>query len=169
MIYIVVKILQRNWAVKTSYQLGKDERIEYWLAQFKLKRKIEILVNDSIKVPLTYGIIRLRIILQSSILKDDELLKYVIIHEMTHIKKFDIVFNHLKNLIVSLHWYNFFVLVAARYAEDDIEALCDKLVICRVGDTAQHRKEYCLSMLKLLEQKEGEDKEGLKLHQQLKG
>ena len=48
--------------------------------------------------------------------------------------------------------------------EDDIEVLCDKLVIQRVGDTVNNRKEYCISMLKLIEQKEYTKRVVLKLH-----
>ncbi|MGL5439228.1 MAG: M56 family metallopeptidase [Filifactoraceae bacterium] len=65
---------------------------------------------------------------------DDELLKFVLIHELTHIKRFDMVFTHIKNLVACLQWYNLFILVAFRYTEDDIEVLCDKLVIERIGD-----------------------------------
>ena len=83
---------------------------------------------------------------------------------MIHIKKFDIVFTHIKNLIACLHWYNPFILVASRYMEDDLELLCDKLVIQRVGDTIKNRKEYCLSMLRFVELKEIQEKSVLKLH-----
>lgn len=70
------------------------------------------------------------------------------------IKKIDIVFSHIKNLITCLYWYNIFIIVASRYMEDDFEILCDKLVIQKVGDANIHRKEYCLSLLKLMEEKD---------------
>ncbi|HFR3882759.1 TPA: M56 family metallopeptidase, partial [Streptococcus suis] len=150
--------------MKNSISVENDKRVIEALNLFKLKRKINILVNDKIKVPITYGVIRPKIILQSHILEDDELLKCVLIHELTHIKKFDIVFNHIKNLIACVYWYNIFILIASRYMEDDIEVLCDKLVIQRVGDTVNNRKEYCISMLKLIEQKEYTKRVVLKLH-----
>ncbi|EJP23350.1 peptidase, M56 domain protein [Peptostreptococcaceae bacterium AS15] len=131
---------------------------------FNLKRKVQVFINDNISTPITYGVIHPKIILQSHIFEDEELLKFVLIHEMTHIKKFDIVFNHIKNLITCLHWFNIFVLIASRYIEDDIEVLCDKLVIQKVGDTMQNRKQYCLSMLKLIEQKEKKREIVLKMH-----
>jgi len=102
-------------------------------------------------------------VLQSYIFEDEELLKYVLIHELTHIKKFDIAFSHLKNLIMCINWYNPFILGAAKYIEDDIEMLCDKLVIKKVGDTGEHRKEYCMAMLKLTERNEN-SRFVLKLH-----
>ena len=101
--------------------------------------------------------------LQSYIFENEELLKYVLIHELTHIKKFDIAFSHLKNLIMCINWYNPFILGAAKYIEDDIEILCDKLVIKKVGDTGEHRKEYCMAMLKLTERNEN-SRFVLKLH-----
>ncbi|HEL1830662.1 TPA: M56 family metallopeptidase [Streptococcus suis] len=164
LIYVITQIIQRNKAMKNSISVENDKRVIEALNLFKLKRKINILVNDKIKVPITYGVIRPKIILQSHILEDDELLKCVLIHELTHIKKFDIVFNHIKNLIACVYWYNIFILIASRYMEDDIEVLCDKLVIQRVGDTVNNRKEYCISMLKLIEQKEYTKRVVLKLH-----
>ena len=162
--YVIVQLIKRNKAMKNSILMEQNKQIKKYIDLFNLKRKVQVFINDNISTPITYGVIHPKIILQSHILKDEELLKFVLIHEMTHIKKFDIVFNHIKNLITCLHWFNIFILVASRYIEDDIEVLCDKLVIQKVGDTMQNRKDYCLSMLKLIEQKEIEKETALKLH-----
>ena len=163
-IYCVTQIVKYNMIMKNSIIVENNIKIKESFRLFNLRREVTVLVNDNIKVPITYGVIRPKIILQTPILKDDELMKYVLIHELTHIKKFDILFNHVKNLIICMYWYNIFILLTARYMEDDIEILCDKLVIKRVGDTVQHRKEYCLSMLKLIEQKESKKHIALELH-----
>ena len=162
--YVIVQLIKRNKAMKNSILMEQNKQIKKYIDLFNLKRKVQIFINDNISTPITYGVIHPKIIIQSHILKDEQLLKYVIIHEMTHIKKFDIVFNHIKNLITCLHWFNIFILVASRYIEDDIEVLCDKLVIQKVGDTMQNRKQYCLSMLKLIEQKEKKREIVLKMH-----
>ena len=164
LIYTGVQVTKRNKALRNSVRIELDSRIEELVNSFRLKRRVQIYINDSIKVPITYGVICPKIIIQSQVLEDNSLLKYVIIHEMVHIKKFDIVLTHIKNLIACLHWYNPFILVASRYMEDDLELLCDKLVIQRVGDTIKNRKEYCLSMLRLVELKEIQEKSVLKLH-----
>ena len=164
LIYTGVQVTKRNKALRNSVRIEPDSRIEELVNSFRLKRQVQIYINDEIKVPITYGVVRPKIIIQSQVLEDNNLLKYVIIHEMIHIKKFDIVLTHIKNLIACLHWYNPFILVASRYMEDDLELLCDKLVIQRVGDTIKNRKEYCLSMLRLVELKEIQEKSVLKLH-----
>ena len=164
LIYFVVQLIKRNKAMKNSILVEQNKQIKKYIDLFNLKRKVQVFINDNISTPITYGVIHPKIILQSHILKDEQLLKYVIIHEMTHIKKFDIVFNHIKNLITCLHWFNIFILVASRYIEDDIEVLCDKLVVQKVGDTMQNRKDYCLSMLKLIEQNQKSNDMVLKLN-----
>ena len=164
LIYTVIQVTKRNKALRNSVRIEPDSRIEELVNSFRLKRQVQIYINDGIKVPITYGVICPKIIIQSQVLEDNNLLKYVIIHEMVHIKKFDIVLTHIKNVITCLFWYNPFILVASRYMEDDLELLCDKLVIQRVGDTVKNRKEYCLSMLRLVELKEIQEKSVLKLH-----
>jgi len=164
LVYTGVQVTKRNKALRNSVRIEPDSRIEELVNSFRLKRQVQIYINDEIKVPITYGVVRPKIIIQSQVLEDNNLLKYVIIHEMVHIKKFDIVLTHIKNVITCLFWYNPFILVASRYMEDDLELLCDKLVIQSVGDTVEHRKEYCLSMLQLIELKEIQEKSVLKLH-----
>ena len=163
LIYVAVQIIKRNRTMRDSVIIERGSKADEYLSLFNLRRKVDIFINDKIASPVTYGIIRPKIVLQSYIFEDEELLKYVLIHELTHIKKFDIVFSHLKNLIMCINWYNPFILGAAKYIEDDIEILCDKLVIKKVGDTREHRKEYCMAMLKLTERNEN-SRFVLKLH-----
>ena len=162
-IYVAAQIIKRNRTMRDSVIMERGSKADEYLSLFNLRRKVDIFINDKIASPVTYGIIHPKIVLQSYIFEDDELLKYVLIHELTHIKKFDIAFIHLKNLIMCINWYNPFILGAAKYIEDDIEILCDKLVIKRAGDTREHRKEYCMAMLKLTERNEN-SRFVLKLH-----
>lgn len=162
--YVVVRVIKMNKALKNSTQLVNDARVEKALNLFKFKRKVSILINDKIKVPITYGVINPKIIIQSHILEDDELLKFVLVHELTHVKKFDIVFKHIKNFIACIHWYNIFILASLKFIEDDMEILCDKLVIQKLGDSFDNRKAYCMSMLKLIEQNQNPKYSVLKLH-----
>ena len=150
--------------MKTSILIENNERINKCVSLFRFKRKIKILVNDKIKVPVTYGVIRPKIILQSHILYDDELLKHVLIHELVHIQKIDIIFSHIKNLSTCAYWYNLFIILASKYIEDDIEILCDKLVVQQIGDSVITRKNYCLSMLNFMNRKEKINGVILKLH-----
>ena len=121
------------------------------ISKFGLKRKVRIYINNNFKTPLTFGILRPRIILQDHILADEELLDHVLIHELMHIKKFHILLNHLVNIVACIYWYNPLLWLSLKYIDQDIEINCDKLVVQQLGDTIKNRKEYCISMLKLVE------------------
>ncbi|MDY3105674.1 M56 family metallopeptidase [Fenollaria sp.] len=164
LIYVLVRIVKMNKALKNSVPLKNDVRVEEACELFKLKRKVDILINNKVKVPITYGFLKPKIIIQSKILEDDELLKFVLVHELTHVKNFDIVFKHIKNFIACMYWYNIFILASLKFIEDDMEILCDKLVIQKLGDTIDNRKEYCMSMLKLIEQNQNVQYSVLNLH-----
>ncbi|WP_366937813.1 M56 family metallopeptidase [uncultured Ezakiella sp.] len=150
LIYLIKQIIKLDKLMKDSVLLAGDKRIEDYIKSFNIKRKVRVYLNDKAKVPATYGLFKPKIILQEKILNDDDLLKHTIYHEMTHIKKYDIVFSYIKNIAICLHWYNPFIWISSKYIQNDIEILCDKLVVNKLGDNRENRKEYCLSMGKLL-------------------
>lgn len=116
---------------------------------------------------MTYGLLRPKIILQPYILDDEELLKYVMMHELTHIKRFHILFNHIVNLVACVFWCNPLLIVSLKYLEQDIEIYTDKQVISRLGDTIEMRKDYCKSMFQLMSNSVKRDEVTLKLNPNL--
>lgn len=163
--YIIIQIIKTTKAVGSSIPVYNNQVIYNALKLFNLKRDVKILLNDSIKMPITYGVIKPKIILSSDIFDDEVLLKYVMIHELTHISRFDIIFNHLKYFIACIYWYNPLIFAICKYVEDDMEILCDKLVLKKLGGTKEHKKEYLESMMKLAEKKYYEKRDlPLKMH-----
>uniref|UniRef100_UPI00094E64A0 M56 family metallopeptidase n=1 Tax=Ezakiella massiliensis TaxID=1852374 RepID=UPI00094E64A0 len=150
LIYLIKQVIKLDKLMKNSILVTGDKRIEDYIKSFNIKRKVRVYLNDNTKVPATYGLFKPKIILQEKILKDDDLLKHTIYHEMTHIKKYDIVFSYIKNIAICFHWYNPFIWISSKYIQNDIEILCDKLVVNKLGDNIENRKGYCLSMGKLL-------------------
>ncbi|WP_459128615.1 M56 family metallopeptidase [Guggenheimella bovis] len=164
LIYFITQVMKRNRAFENAIPILHDIRIEEAIHSFGLRRTVSVFKSNSLKIPVTYGVLHPKIFLPAGVIDDNELLEHVLYHELVHIKKYHMVFNHLKNLITCTYWYNVFFLLASRYMEDDIEVLCDKDVIQRLGDTVQHRREYCMSMLKLIEPKENSRKVVLQLN-----
>ena len=148
--YLGIKIYKFHKVMKGS-TLTQNTLCKKKIREFGLKRKVEIYINNNFKTPLTFGILRPKIILQDHILADEKLLDHVLIHELMHIKKFHILLNHLVNIVACLYWYNPLLWLSLKYIDQDIEINCDKLVVQQLGDTIKNRKEYCISMLKLVE------------------
>ena len=161
--YLVIKIYKFHKVMKGS-ALNENSLCKEKIREFGLKRKVEIYINNNLKTPLTFGILKPKIILQDHILADEELLDHVLIHELMHIKKFHILLNHLVNIVACIYWYNPLLWLSLKYLDQDIEINCDKLVVENLVDTRKNRKAYCSSMLKLVEREFYENNLYLKLN-----
>lgn len=164
--YVLYKYIKFDKIMKDSKIIHENKCIDY-IKSFKLRRTVSIYINNNLKTPVTYGLLKPKIILQSYILDDEELFKYVMTHELTHIKKFHILFNHIVNLVACVFWCNPLLIISLKYLEQDIEIYTDKQVISRLGDTIETRKEYCKSMFKLMSNSIKRDYVSLKLNPNL--
>lgn len=157
-VYTLYQFIKFKKALSNSLELKDRTHLNNCLKKFNIRREVKVYINDEIDTPITYGIFRPKIILQKSILKDWDLLEHVLIHELVHIERYHILLSHLKNLIICLYWYNPFLILSLKYFEKDIEINCDKIVIEKIGDSLENRKNYCQSMLKLIERQRENDK-----------
>ena len=148
LIYLIFTAIKTNKALRSAIIVNNHSINEY-ISSFNLKRRVEVLINDKLETPVSYGFFKPKIVLQTYILKDDIILKNVIYHEMMHIKKFDILLNYLKYMLACFYWYNLFVLLALKYIDEDLEILCDKLVINKMGGSNLAKREYLETMYKL--------------------
>lgn len=162
-IYTLYQFIKFKKVLSNSVELKDRTHLNNSLKKFNIKREVKLYINDEIDTPITYGIVRPKIILQKSILKDWDLLDHVLTHELVHIERYHILLSHLKNLIICLYWYNPLLILSLKYFEEDIEINCDKIVIEKIGDSQENRKNYCQSLLKLLERQRENDKFVLKL------
>ncbi len=147
--YMVFRIIRATRTISHSSIIQDDEYIDEFLKENKLKRKVQVLINDGLKYPITYGIIEPKIIIQSELMEDRDMLKYILTHEMIHIKKFDILFNYLRYILICMYWYNPLVWAMVVCLDKDIEILCDKLVIDKFGNSEEDKKNYCITMFNL--------------------
>lgn len=156
--YTIYQFIKFKKVTRNSLELKDRTHLNNCLKKFNIRREVKVYINDDLDTPITYGIFRPKIILQKSILKDWDLLDHVLTHELVHIERYHILLSHLKNLIICLYWYNPFLILSLQYFEKDIEINCDKIVIEKIGDSQENRKNYCQSMLKLLERQRENDK-----------
>jgi len=101
-----------------------------WQKYNKTFRTIDIKQSSEINSPLTFGILRPRIILPDIVdLYEEEELKYILAHEYVHIRRFDYIMKIALAATLSIHWFNPFVWIMYIVANRDIELSCDEIVI----------------------------------------
>lgn len=115
-----------------------------------IPKKIKILVSDRISTPLTFGIFFPKIIIPKILKSVDNIeLKYVLTHELIHIKRIDNLSKIIMLIAISIHWFNPFVWIMYIFYNRDIELSCDEKVISLCGENS--KKEYAMTLVNLAE------------------
>ncbi|MFI3201314.1 MAG: M56 family metallopeptidase [Eubacteriales bacterium] len=111
--------------------------------------KDNIYLADNIKTPFVMGVLKPKIYLPSNI--NDSEIDFIIMHEKTHIKRFDHITRILAFVALCVHWFNPFVWFAYTISAKDMEMSCDEAVMNKLGVSI--KKEYASSLLRFEAQK----------------
>lgn len=108
------------------------ERLAAAKRHFGVRRPVALLVSPREWMPITWGVIRPRILLPASAASWPKTrIDAVLLHEMAHIARGDIVAQRLARAAVALFWFNPLVWLAARRARVERERACDDAVLAR--------------------------------------
>ncbi|MEA2736550.1 MAG: hypothetical protein QOE14_3001, partial [Humisphaera sp.] len=122
-------------------------------------RLVELLRNaaiaafetDLVTSPALLGVFRPRLLLPVGLvdrLTRDEL-RFIILHELAHLRRRDILVGAIVALITALHWFNPLVWLAAARFRSERELACDEAVLAATSPEA--RPAYGATILRLLE------------------
>lgn len=109
-------------------------------AAYGIKRLPQLyLTKDKEKGPFTIGVFRKKIFVpdREYIPKD---LQYIFSHEIIHCRENDTGIKFLLTIVNIMHWFNPFVWLMVRSAEQDMELCCDEIVLEK--SSLEERKEY---------------------------
>lgn len=131
----------------------KDERLENILRECKnqlnIKKKVKIILQKYKRVPSIFGIFNPSILVTEQTLEEDnETIKYIFLHELSHYKRKDIIFNFVLLCILSIHWFNPIVWFLFKKIRQDIEIGADELASKGLNQT--EKKEYGMVLINLL-------------------
>ncbi len=102
-----------------------------------------VFVSEKVDSPAVYGIFKPKIVVPVSM--EDKELKYILLHEKTHIRKLDNLWRLAALFVTLLHWFNPLAWVFFKRFTADLEFSCDELVASKLNK--EERKEYALSLV----------------------
>lgn len=119
----------------------------------KLKKQLKGAVHDTENIylsaemttPFVMGVIHPKIYLPLSLSETEK--SYILLHEQTHIRRFDHLIKLVSFFLLCVHWFNPMVWVAFFLSGRDMEMSCDETVIKKLGSNV--KKEYSSSLLSL--------------------
>lgn len=157
MIGFALFFLVTYFRCRREYQAAfpvKNEYVNKWLQTHKLCRSVKIRHTDRINAPMTYGIWKPVILFpMNTDWQDEARLSYVLTHELTHIKRFDILTKWLLAVAICVHWFNPLVWVMYILANRDIEFACDEKVVWTFGEAT--KSAYANTLIGLEERRSG--------------
>lgn len=99
-----------------------------------ITRGVRYRISDTAEVPFVAGIVRPVLVLpEAARLWDEERLRTVVLHEIAHIRRRDLLRLVLIELACAVHWFNPLARAGAARARLEAEIACDEAA-CREGD-----------------------------------
>lgn len=134
----------------TAEELGVDPA--KLAARLRITRKIIAIVAPQPTVPAVTGIRQPTLILPRGIETrlSTEQLRWVVLHELAHVRRHDLVFGGMAQLIQAITFFNPAVWLANRTAEHYRECACDELAFAHADCAPAHCAEAFLVILSSL-------------------
>lgn len=118
-----------------------------WLGRQRLRRRVRVRCCDRVATPLTYGILCPVILLPKGLpTADTQALRYVLAHELVHIRRFDGIYKLLLAATACLHWFNPLAWLMFLLANRDLELACDEAVL-RAEEGQDGRAAYARTLI----------------------
>ena len=122
----------------------------YYRSVAAIPNRVKLLISDRISTPLTVGVLSPKIIFPKIFkLSDNPKIKYVLTHELIHIKRLDNLWKIMILIVVSVHWFNPFVWIMYGLFNRDVELSCDEKVVTLLGEAS--KKDYIMTLVDLAE------------------
>jgi hypothetical protein len=99
-------------------------------AQLGIERPVTLLIHPNRTIPIVWGIVRYRLLLPAAARDwSAEQLQSVLLHELAHVKRRDMLAQLLAQVACAIHWFNPLVWLAAWRLGVERERACDDLVL----------------------------------------
>ena len=154
-LYFIIAYEMFNKKLNKYKDLANDRIsniLERCKTNLKIKQKIDIIYHDFVKVPSLFGINKCKILLNKDIilLTDSEIEK-VILHELTHYKRYDNLVNILINSLILIYIFNPIVIILLNNIKNEMEFTVDEQIL--KNKAKDERNEYCKILIKLSAEK----------------
>jgi bla regulator protein BlaR1 len=131
--------LYQNWRFVQQIKkqgLSKAE-ISYRLfvqkisAQLGIRKKVWVYISDLVHSPVTVGYLKPVILLPLAAVNQLSTLQVeaILLHELSHIRRFDYLINLVVSIINTILYFNPFVRLFMRHLEEERENCCDQMVL----------------------------------------
>ena len=107
-----------------------EDELREQCARLGIRRRVVLLLSRQRAIPMTWGILRPRILLPSEMANwKPEKRRAVLLHELAHVARWDCLSQLIGQIALVFHWFNPLVWVAVRRLAIEQEHACDDRVL----------------------------------------
>lgn len=106
--------------------------------ELRIRRPVALRRSDGQEGPLMLGLVNPVIVLPGRLLLPDEL-EFILRHELTHLRRWDVAYKGILSLACAMHWFNPLVWLMSRAAGRNLELCCDDAVVRDMPPALRHR------------------------------
>ncbi len=120
--------------------------------QMGTRRSVRVIATDQVNGPALFGLVRPCLLLPDRILTDMDRneLRYILLHELAHLRRHDILLGMVASALHVLHWFNPLIGYGFQRMRADRESACDGLALSRLHPN--ETSAYGHAVLRLIEQ-----------------
>lgn len=142
--------IKKNIKGKKYIDKNLKNLLEECKAKLHIKNNVEIMLQEFKKTPSIIGVFKPKILITQEFLgQDEKTKKYIIVHELSHYKRKDSLFNYVLLIITVIHWFNPFVWIFFKKIRQDIELATDEMVLEKLQKN--EKKEYGMTLINSLQ------------------
>lgn len=131
--------------------------------ELEIHKRITLYTSDRISSPMIIGYVHVGIVIPTKLMAkcengeiNEDYIRYVFLHELTHFQKKDIWYKRLMLLVSDLYWFNPLVHIMQKAAMKDLESCCDGYVVKCFS--SEEKQRYCNILLDFLDGEQCEHK-----------
>lgn len=137
---VIIKGMKFQKNLKKEVQvLNKESVLQRCQQILGVKNKVVIVSTNEVSTPSVFGLFSYKILLPEYILLkfDDENLEYILLHELSHIKRKDLIINWIIIIFQLIYWFNPIIWIGFSKMKNDMEIACDAYVLKHI-DKKKH-------------------------------
>jgi beta-lactamase regulating signal transducer with metallopeptidase domain len=138
----------RRWARDARPRLSRawEETVDHVGSDAGFGRRLRVLESDHVTSPCTWGLVRPVVLLPGAGAGWPEpQRRFVLLHELAHVRRLDYLTTQIANLACAVHWYNPLVWFAAVQARRLQEQACDDVVL-NAGETPSDYAQFLVDI-----------------------
>lgn len=155
-IYIILIAIITRYKImklKTCKNVQVLKAVKFCSETLCISRDIKLYESQSVSSVRLYGVINPCIIISHDIYNslDTEEMNMIFLHELNHLKNYDMQLRWFVRFICCIHWFNPLIWLAYKSCEGYSEMCCDRNVIVTLKDKDNIKGKYARLIIKLLE------------------